>query len=71
MFGDKKLWSHVTRTALAPPPARIVTAAVVDVLTKLGSDGVAGAATITKARVDQDSESDLHAALSVTYTRLY
>ena len=51
---EKKLWGHVTRTAILPGPIRVMTAAVIAVPAAPGSDAIAGVPAITRAMVEHD-----------------
>lgn len=51
---EKKLWGHITRTTIPPPPVRVITAAVIAVPAAPGSDAVIGVPAITRAMVDHD-----------------
>ena len=68
---EKRLWGHVTRTALFPAPARVVTAAVIGSPAAAGSDAVIGISAITRAMVDHDVKliDDFNAAAArASYT---
>ena len=54
MLREKKLWGHITRTAIFPAPIRVMTAAVIAVPAAPGSDAVAGVPAITQAMVEHD-----------------
>ena len=54
MLREKKLWGHITRTAIFPAPIRVMTAAVIAVPAAPGSDAVAGVPAITRAMVEHD-----------------
>ena len=61
---EKRLWGHVTRTVLLPPPPHVGSIAVAGTPAVLGSDAVNEIPAITRAMVDQDVKAieDFHAA---------
>ena len=68
---EKRLWGHVVRTVLLPPPARVVSAAVTGTPAVPGSDAVNAIPAITRAMVDHDVKliEDFHAAAArASYT---
>ena len=64
MLKEKKLWGHIIRTVLPPPPARVETAAVSGSPARAGSNAVATIPAITRAMVDHDvkAKEDFDAA---------
>ena len=53
---EKKLWQHITGTAVRPPAARALTIAVAARAASPGVDAMAGISEITQVMVDYDNK---------------
>lgn len=56
MLKEKRLWDHITRTAIFPAPVRALRAVVIGAPAEPGSDEVIGIPAVTRAMVDLDTK---------------